>query len=335
MDPDKTVVRGEEAAAAWKRRARIIKKILLWAAGVYVFLHLAAVPVVSFLTGSAHKKTSTPKNWGLSYKTHRIKGPIWLDLPAWYLPGSSGKPIIIVLTGSGGNKYGTISRQTALALREKGYNIFLFDTRGQGESRGVKTYGIGEAADVVRVVDYLSRTFPGKKIGAVGFSLGAASVLRAAGIDERLAAVAAYASYSDLDADFIRNELEVQTRSALRKSLPKKYWRHADTAAKAAGLIACPVLVRLSLKAWSFTLKPVPSPQEAVAGLGKRALLLMHNDGDPEIPSDHLAAIYQAARTPNKRKLLVYHQGHEPPFSDARFRVRFKKTIQEFFGKAL
>ncbi len=333
MDPEETVVRGEQIAA--KSRCRTIMKIILWAAGFYVLLHLLAVPAASFLTGSAHKKTSTPKNWGLSYTTHTVKAPIWPDLPGWYIQGASGKPIILVLTGSGGNKYGTISRQTALALHEKGYNVFLFDTRGQGESRGVKTYGIGEAVDVVRVVDYLSRTFPGKKIGAVGFSLGAASVLRAAGLDERLAAVAAYASYSDLNDDFIRNEAGAQTEAALRGSLRKKYRKYADTAAKAARLTVCPALARLSLKAWSFTLKPVPSPKEAAARLGNRALLLMHNDGDQEISSDHLAAIYEAAQTPNKRKLLFHHEGHEPPFSDAKFRARFKQAIQGFFGKAL
>lgn len=333
MDPDKTVVRGGQTAV--KSRSRTVMKIVLWAAGFYVLLHLLAVPAVSFLTGSEHKKTSTPKNWGLSFKAHEVKGPIRLDLPGWYVPGASSKPVILVLTGSGGNKYGTISRQTALVLHEKGYNVFLFDTRGQGESRGVKTYGIGEAADVVRVVDYLSRTFPGKKIGAVGFSLGAASVLRAAGLDERLAAVVAYASYSDLDAGFILNEAEVQIKTALRGILPKKYRRYADTGAKVARLVVCPALAHLSLKAWSFTLKPVPSPKEAAAKLGSRALLLMHNDGDPEISRDHLAAIYEAAQTPKKRKLLFHHQGHEPPFSDARFRAQFKQAIQGFFEKAL
>ncbi len=333
MDPEKTVVSGGPVAG--KSRFRIIMNIILWTAGFYVLLHLLLVPVSSFLTGSEHKKTNTPKNWGLSFKAHEVKGPIGLDLPGWYVPGASGRPVILVLTGSGGNKYGTISRQTTLALHEKGYNVFLFDTRGQGESRGIKTYGIGEAADVVRVVDYLSRTFPGKKIGAVGFSLGAASVLRAAGVDERLAAVAAYASYSDLNAGFIRSQTEVQIRSALRGVLPKKHRKYADTAAKTARLIVCPALAHLSLKAWSFTLKPVPAPKEAAAGLGNRPLLLMHNDGDPEISSDHLAEIYQAAQTSKKRKLLFHHQGHEPPFTNATFRAQFKQAIQGFFEKAL
>lgn len=333
MDPDKTVV--SDRPAAGKSRFRTAMKLLLWPAGIYVLLHVLLVPAISFLTGTDHNETSTPKNWGLSFNIHEVRGPIGLDLPGWYIPGSSRKPVILVLTGSGGNKYGTISRQTALALHEKGYNVFLFDTRGQGESRGIKTYGIGEAADVVRVVDHLASAFPGKKIGAVGFSLGAASVLRAAGMDERLAAVAAYASYSDLDAGIIRDETEVQTRSLLRGVLPKNYRRYADTGAKAARQAICPGLTRLSLKAWSFTLKPVPSPKEAAAKLGNRPLLLMHNDNDPEISSNHLAVIYHAARTPNKRKVIFHHQGHEPPFSDARFRAQFRQALHGFFEELL
>lgn len=332
MDPDKTMVSGRLRGKGLFRR---LLKTLFWAGGIYMLLHLLLVPAASFLTGTDHRKTSTPRNWGLPFEHRVIRGPMGMNMPGWFIPGGARKPIIIVLTGSGGNKYGSISRQTTLALHEKNYNVFLFDTRGQGESIGVKTYGVGEAGDVVRAVDHLALAFPGKKIGAVGFSLGAASVLRAAGMDERLAAVAAYASYSDLDAGLIRSEAEMQTKAALRRILPGKHRKYGDAAARAAGRVISPTLARLSIKAWSLTFGQVPSPKEAVARFGSRPLLLIHNDGDPEIPVRHLDALYAAARTPKKRKLTIQYQGHEPPFSDPRFARPLKQALQGFFDASL
>lgn len=334
MDNEETLVKPQPPAAPGAWFVRIIKKplkLLFWAALVYSLVHAALVPVFSAMTRTEHRKTDTPKNWGLPYLPQEVKSSLGITIPAWYVPGSSKMPIILVLTGSGGNKYGAIARQTTLALHEKGYNVFLFDTRGQGMSGGVKTFGIGEAVDVLHVLDYLSVKFPGKKIGAVGFSLGAASLLRAAGMDNRLSAVAAYASYSDLDAGLIRNEVSLQLKTMLRGKLSRRHQKYAELGATAARWIVCPALVKLSLKLWSFTFRSIPSPREAVARSGAAALLLMQNDGDPEMPINHLQALWAAAKTARKAKALFRSNTHEPPLWSEQFRSRFKTALQTFF----
>jgi pimeloyl-ACP methyl ester carboxylesterase len=335
MDFEQTLPREQHTMRFKGGLVRRIAGIALWTAVAYVLLHLALVPVFSLLTRTEHKKGNTPRNWGLAYQSHEVKGFPGFTIPAWYVPGAANKPIILVLTGSGGNKYGTIAKLMTLFLHEKGYNVFLFDTRGQGQSWGIKTYGIGEAADVVRVLDHLSKIHPDKKIGAVGFSLGAASILRAAGMDARLRAVAAYASYSELDSDLIRSEVAVQLKTMLRGKVPRKRHTYADYGVKAARWIVCPALVRVSLKLWSVTFRSIPTPQEAVAAFGDRALLLMQNDGDPEIPARQLDALYQSAQTAKKQKMSFRSNTHEPPFWNEQFRGRFKAIIQGFFGKNL
>jgi pimeloyl-ACP methyl ester carboxylesterase len=335
MDMSKTQARDQLTVPMRGGRVRTILKFVFWVVGLYVLLHVALVPIFSLVTRSEHKKTDTPRNWGLPYQLYEVKSTLGLKIPAWYIPGAANKPIILVLTGSGGNKYGTIARSMTLSLHQKGYNVFLFDTRGQGQSPGIKTFGIGEAVDVIRVLDHLSLVFPKKKIGAVGFSLGAASILRAAGMDNRLRAVAAYASYSDLDSDLIRDEVSVQLKTMLRGKVPRKHRKYAELGVKTARMIICPVLVKWSLKLWSFTFSSIPSPREAVAGFNDRAVLLMQNEGDPEISSKNLDALYEAAQTKKKNKIRFPYNTHEPPFWNENFRSRFMTSVQQFFSKNL
>ncbi len=312
-----------------------IKKPFFWVLGVYVALHLALVPILSIATRNAHNTSANPRKWGLVYTAHEVKSSFGITLPAWYIPGDPHKPIILILTGSSGNKYGTITRLTSLYLHKEGYNLFLFDTRGQGQSSGIKTYGIGEVEDVVQVLDYLSRTFPDKKVGAIGFSMGGATILRAAGMDDRLAAVAAFASYSEMDYALIHHELYVQSAAALSRGLSDRKKKRASLGARSAQIILSPLLTRVALKAWSFTLLPVPSPKQSISRLDGRAVLLMHNTGDPEIPIQDFHELYHAAKTLKKSRREFLYSTHPPAFWSMDFKYRFRKIIQDFFNQQL
>jgi hypothetical protein len=116
MDMEQTLPRDQRTVQMRGGLFRRIIKITLWAAALYVLLHLALVPVFSLLTNTQHEKKNTPKNWGLQYQAHEVKGSLGFKIPAWYVPGAPRKPIVLVLTGSGGNKYGTIARLVTLFL---------------------------------------------------------------------------------------------------------------------------------------------------------------------------------------------------------------------------
>ena len=146
-----------------RQKTNIIIKVIIVILIIYVLLHLALVPIFSCATKDVRNKNSSPKKWGFNYTEHLVKSQWGIELPGWYIPGKSKMPIIIVLTGSGGSKYGTITKWPTVYLHQLGYNLFLVDTRGQGHSSGFKTFGIGKAVDLVHVLDYLSENFPGHK----------------------------------------------------------------------------------------------------------------------------------------------------------------------------
>jgi alpha-beta hydrolase superfamily lysophospholipase len=69
---------------------------------------------------------------------------------------------------------------TASAFHQLGYATLLVDFYGSGGSSGSgTTIGVKESRDVVAVLEYMRRTWPGRKIVLYGISMGGAAVLRA------------------------------------------------------------------------------------------------------------------------------------------------------------
>jgi fermentation-respiration switch protein FrsA (DUF1100 family) len=78
----------------------------------------------------------------------------------------------------------------AEALAARGYAVLLYDSRANGNSEGSTcTWGDRERDDVAAGVDYAAAQPGVRRIGAVGFSVGAYSVSGAAAQDPRIAAV--------------------------------------------------------------------------------------------------------------------------------------------------
>jgi dipeptidyl aminopeptidase/acylaminoacyl peptidase len=105
-------------------------------------------------------------------------------LEARFYPGS--KRATIVLThGYGGNQDEMLP--VAAALHRGGFTVFSYDVRRE------VTFGAKEQDDLISVVDYLSRReeVDAERIGALGFSMGAATTLMAAARDSRIKAVVA------------------------------------------------------------------------------------------------------------------------------------------------
>src|SRR5205085_3761817 len=74
------------------------------------------------------------------------------------------------------------------------------DLRNFGESDGTPegiTFGDLEVHDVRGAVDWLATRAPGLPVGALGFSMGGATLLRAAAGDPRLRAVVADSAFAD------------------------------------------------------------------------------------------------------------------------------------------
>jgi uncharacterized protein len=114
-----------------------------------------------------------------------------LTLRGWYAPSRNGAAIVLV-HGSGGNRTGP--RKQARLLAEHGYGVLLYDARGRGESDGDPN-GLNWTwqPDVDGAVRFLhSRPeVRDDRIGALGLSAGAETVIEAAARRPDLRAVVA------------------------------------------------------------------------------------------------------------------------------------------------
>jgi alpha/beta superfamily hydrolase len=90
----------------------------------------------------------------------------------------------------GGTLHNKVVFRAARALTAAGYSSLRFNFRGVGASRGRHDHGRGEADDFRAALDEAER-LGGLPLVAGGFSFGSAVALRAAGADERVAALLA------------------------------------------------------------------------------------------------------------------------------------------------
>lgn len=130
----------------------------------------------------------TPADATLSFRDVTLTTGDGLKLAAWYVPGKNRAAVILV-HGLGGSKVHMLNHARALAFG--GYGVLMLDLRAHGGSEGDTVNTVSEAEDVLAGAAYL-RSRPdvdAARIGALGVSLGAVAVLRAARQSESIRAV--------------------------------------------------------------------------------------------------------------------------------------------------
>jgi len=122
----------------------------------------------------------TPEATDLQYREVELMSRDGLRLNGWFIP-RPGKGAIILAHELGGSASSLIFHATFLA--RAGYSVLLVDLRAHGKSQGrVSTFGVTEANDILGALDYLHArpSLDPRQVGALGVSLGAQAVLRAA-----------------------------------------------------------------------------------------------------------------------------------------------------------
>jgi uncharacterized protein len=131
------------------------------------------------------------------------------QLHGWFLERGWWRPTVIALHGVTGNRTSLI--RFGSMLYAAGFNVFLFDGRGHGESAGdFVTYGYHEVSDVGAAIDHVTQRFKLRQptFGIVGMSMGAAIALQTAARDPRIRAVWAespFASLNQISQEYIAN----------------------------------------------------------------------------------------------------------------------------------
>jgi dipeptidyl aminopeptidase/acylaminoacyl peptidase len=235
-----------------------------------------------------------------------------VTLAGTYLPGpgADGGPAVVVFHGFGSHR-----RKPAYALLAERLSraaaVLTIDLRGHGRSGGASTLGLAETLDVMASRAWLRRRGHAW-VGAVGVSMGATAVLRAAGTAppgafDAVCTVSAVSCWGLQDTPAMRQLTKATTTATYRMGFQAVLG------------------VRIAVGAWPDAASdprcwPI-QPVEAVAGIAPSPLLLVHGLDDHYFGAEQAAALHAAAGDPVELWLEPEGFGHAedgllPVFAD-------------------
>jgi dienelactone hydrolase len=144
---------------------------------------------------------ATPRDLQLGYEEAQFKAQDGVGLKGWFIPAGSDSSrkgaAIILVHGWLWNRLGEPAEDAlskiigatpvdllrlAFSLHQEGYHVFMFDLRNHGESMSASpvTFGWQESNDLLGALAYLnSRSdVDAERIGVIGFSMGANTLLQ-------------------------------------------------------------------------------------------------------------------------------------------------------------
>jgi alpha-beta hydrolase superfamily lysophospholipase len=202
------------------------------------------------------------------------------SIHGWWIPGDADKGSILLLHGIRANRTAMLGRARLLARH--GYSVLLIDLQAHGESPGEAiTLGLRESAGVQLAREWIRRKRPGKPIGAIGVSLGGASILLGPS-PSGFNAVVLEAVYPDA-RQALRNRVAMRLGTSLAPVLGK--------------LLEVQVKPRLGISLGQ--LRPI----DHVAALGAPVLVIAGGKDRHTTPAES-AALFARARAPKEYWLL-------------------------------
>jgi len=174
---------------------------------IILFL-LSAIAAEILTTAQPAIHQETPQTYQMRYEevtfSAREDG---LSIAAWYIPvddeSTLNTPAIVMVHGWNASRTDGFNQHfldMALELHNAGFAVMMIDLRGHGESQAAHTsFGVFERRDVLAAIDeLLARGHPAGRIGLLGTSMGAASVVGAAVEHPAVGAVVADSLFADI-----------------------------------------------------------------------------------------------------------------------------------------
>jgi fermentation-respiration switch protein FrsA (DUF1100 family) len=178
---------------------RTLWALLVLAVLVIGYLGVGLVVAAQLSAPSHHPQELTPTDVGLDYREVSIQSTDGLELAGWWVPGNDPSRAVMLVPGIEGDKSDRHVLKSASVYAGAGHGVLMIDLRAQGRSEGERvTMGYKEVRDVRGALLWLNeRGFAPGEVVLHGFSLGGATVLRAAP-ESGVAAVVEESAYSDL-----------------------------------------------------------------------------------------------------------------------------------------
>ena len=175
------------------------------AAAVAAWISLNAYAAAKIARGGVDTRQSPdPASVGLAFEDVTYGD----GLPAWYVPGSPGRPVVVVVHGYGGNRTATV--EVGPPLHDLGYGLLFPDL---GYVSGARPYGGGQReAEEVRDAARWVADSVGVPVVLLGFSGGAFASVASVAQGTPVAAVVA-------DSGFVSFRRVVAFRAHLPEAL--------------------------------------------------------------------------------------------------------------------
>ena len=285
---------------------------LLLAAAAFV----AVMP--SFLGQRFEQQQYDPAQFGVEAERITLTTDDALNLAAWRTQAAKPRGTVILLSGIQ-NPSVTAFFGYAKMLADNGWDSLLVEMRARSQSEGDEIgFGMTEWRDVKAGVDYLAADARAQNlpIVAMGTSMGAGTVLIAAGELPRIDAVitaSAFSSWSDLFVDNMS----------------------MFGAPKLLGIMDMPFLNLYLGAHFGFDALQY-SPVNGLAKMGERPVLMMHSTGDTQVPYREFERLMDVALKnkiqvttmvrPGDEHFICYDQYSSDPVQD----VKFSTTVLSF-----
>ena len=225
------------------------------------------------------------------------------NIAGWYLPSRTGAAVI-VLHGSEADRSSMLAEARALAAA--GFGVLLFDLPGHGESDGRVERGRTERSALRAAIDFVTAQ-PGiaaQRIGALGFSDGAFTVVQVASMDHRIRSVVLEGAFGDM-IEQVRAEFAPAGRLAQRAAvLADERYRRDEAGFR---------------------------PLDIIGRIAPRPLVIIAGEEDRTAPSALGHQLFDAAREP-KQFWLLPHVGHG---GYARMNATYLTRLCAFFRQTL
>ncbi len=295
----------------WLKIIGAIVIVLLLAAmgGVLYVARSNAIGLVH--TGTARPGPEhTPKDFGMSYEDVVLTTSDGLKLAAWYIPSKNGAAVI-VQHGYRNTRDGVMDYAQFLSKHE--YGVLMMDARAHGASEGeIISFGKSEALDIRAGLDYLLARddVDPDRIGTLGVSQGAVTVLLATAKYPEIKAVVADSAYASLQ-DEIATGVKTFTGLDPFPFAPLiQFFAEGEAHMKASDV----------------------APVTHIAEIAPRPIYLIQGGSDTVIPTNSGQRLYDAAGNP-KELWFDEKLGHSQ--AESTYPAEYEKRISGFFDKYL
>ena len=207
------------------------------------------------------------------------------SVAGWFAPGQPGRGAVLLLHGVHGSRHAMTTR--ALYLHRLGIATLAIDLPGHGESPAPRiTFGANESRGAAAALAWLAQRCPGERVGAIGASLGAASLVLARP-DPAPAAVVLESMYPTIEeavADRLAAHAGAPAAALAPALLWQVPWRLGITTAQLHPIDALPAL--------------------------RSPLLIAAGDADRHTTLPETERLYAAARSTDKSLWIVPGAAH-------------------------